>query len=96
MTTSKIAVWISLAGWAWLTLYGVYLAILMFDGAPGKSRFVIFLELAPHILGALLTIGAGRALGYLAEIAYEARVKRLDRENAESRAGENPDRWRAG
>lgn len=78
----KIAVWISLAGWAGL-IATLALAVWTFLDAPRDARaFAAAFAWWPHFVAALLTIGAAEALALLSAIAGELARKRVQDEDA--------------
>jgi hypothetical protein len=78
----KIAVWISFAGWAGL-LASLALAVWTFFEAPRDPRaFAAALVWWPHLVGALLTIGAAEALALLSSIAAETARARAEADAA--------------
>ncbi|MCA3268471.1 MAG: hypothetical protein ING19_20700 [Azospirillum sp.] len=81
MSRIGLDVWISLVGWAGL-IASIALALTTLFSLPRGLDVAGAFSYAPHVVGALLTIGAGQGLGYLAEIAADTRRLRREVEGA--------------
>lgn len=85
----KIAVWISLAGWAGLASAAFLAGQALFDPPHGVPAFQAALAFLPHAIGALLTIGAAEALAALNDIASSDREAVAKLGTLAARAEEN-------
>jgi hypothetical protein len=75
---TAIATVISIFGWIGLVASLILAVAAMFDPPRGVPALIAPIAYIPHILGSLLTIGAGEALAYLADIAAETEQTRRD------------------